>query len=303
LKTLHCILTVALLTACSVSPADGDKLKAMIVSGQMNQYHNADTMDRVLRDYLEGSGRFDVTVVRTPARGEDMSGFAPDFRAYDVVVLKYDGDEWPQATKLAFENYVQSGGGLVSVHSSDNAFPHWQAFLEMTALGGWNGRDESWGPAVRWVDDGIALYTGPGTTFHPPPHDYRVTIRDPGHPITAGLPAEWLHAHDELYSMLRGPASKLHVLATGFADPSAENASGFHEPVLFTVRYGQGRIFHTTLGHVAADQQQAPESVRCVGFAVTLQRGTEWAASGQVTLALPANLPGPSEKLLNEPPG
>jgi type 1 glutamine amidotransferase len=270
----------------------------MLLSGQMNQYHNADTMDRVLRDYLEGSGRFDVTLVRTPARSEDMSQFAPDFGNYDVVVLNYDGDEWPETTKQAFEDYMQGGGGLVTVHSSDNAFAHWHAFLEMTALGGWNGRDETWGPAVRWVDDGVEVYTGPGMTFHPPPHDYLVTIRDPQHPITAGLPTEWLHAHDELYSMLRGPAKNMHILATGFADPSMQPASRFHEPVLFTVRYGEGRIFHTTLGHVALDENDAPESVRCVGFATTLLRGAEWAATGNVTLPLPDALPDARTKKL-----
>jgi type 1 glutamine amidotransferase len=46
--------------------------------------------------------------------------------------------------------------------------------------------------------------------------------------------------------------------------------------MLFTVRYGRGRVFHTALGH-------APEQMRSVGFIVTLQRGTEWAATGRVT--------------------
>jgi type 1 glutamine amidotransferase len=75
-------------------------------------------------------------------------------------------------------------------------------------------------------------------------------------------------------------------------------ASRFHEPVLFTVRYGEGRIFHTTLGHVALDENDAPESVRCVGFATTLLRGAEWAATGNVTLPLPDALPDARTKKL-----
>jgi type 1 glutamine amidotransferase len=84
-----------------------------------------------------------------------------------------------------------------------------------------------------------------------------------------------MHAKDELYSKLRGPARNLTVLATAYAAP-AKKGTGEHEPALMTIRFGQGRVFHTVLGH-------APEQMRCVGFIVTYQRGTEWAATGRVT--------------------
>jgi len=271
--------------------AEDSDLHILLVSGQMNQYHNADLMDRVITHYLEETGLFTVTRVKTPAAGEDMSAFAPDFSDYDAVVLNYDGDDWSAATQAAFEQYMREGGGLVSVHSSDNAFPHWQAFLDMTALGGWGGRDETWGPAVRWRDGQVVLYDGPGAASHPPKHDYLVTVRDFNHPVTEGLPESWLHPHDELYTQLRGPAQNMQLLATGFANPEMEGASGENEPVLFTVSYGAGRVFHTTLGHIGKDEIEAPASVRCVGFISTFQRGTEWAASGVVTLDVPADFP------------
>jgi type 1 glutamine amidotransferase len=47
---------------------------------------------------------------------------------------------------------------------------------------------------------------------------------------------------------------------------------------------GKGRVFHTPMGHGA-------DSMRCVGFTVTLQRGTEWAATGKVTGAIPKDFP------------
>jgi type 1 glutamine amidotransferase len=50
------------------------------------------------------------------------------------------------------------------------------------------------------------------------------------------------------------------------------------------IRYGQGRVFHTMLGH-------NEESMRDVGFVVTLNRGTEWAASGRVTQKVPEDFP------------
>ena len=51
-----------------------------------------------------------------------------------------------------------------------------------------------------------------------------------------------------------------------------------------TLAYGKGRVFHTVLGHDV-------NALACVGFMVTLQRGTEWAATGKVTQKIPANFP------------
>lgn len=292
------VLLITLIAACASATQPDMKLNALLISGQMNPYHNIETMDRVITQYLEATGLFDVTQVSTPKAGEDMSSFAPDFSQYDLVVLNYDGDLWSAATRQAFEQYMLDGGGLVSVHSSDNAFAQWQAFLDMTGVGGWNGRDETWGPAIRWGDTGMELYSGPGEATHPPPHNFAVTTRDQTHPITAGMPSTWLHANDELYTSLRGPARNVTLLATGFADPALQNASGQHEPVLLAIRYGKGRVFHTTLGHIAKHETEPPESVRCVGFMTTLQRGSEWAATGHVTQPLPDALPGPTSTLL-----
>jgi type 1 glutamine amidotransferase len=50
------------------------------------------------------------------------------------------------------------------------------------------------------------------------------------------------------------------------------------------LRFGKGRIFHTTMGHDVA-------ALSCVGFITTLQRGTEWAATGKVTQKVPATFP------------
>ena len=43
-------------------------------------------------------------------------------------------------------------------------------------------------------------------------------------------------------------------------------------------------MFHTALGH-------ADYSMNCVGFLTTLQRGAEWAATGEVTIAVPEDFP------------
>src|SRR5690606_12275765 len=110
------------------------------------------------------------------------------------------------------------------------------------------------------------------------------------HPVTRGLPPRWLHAADELYAHLRGPGENMTVLATAWSDP-ANLGSGRHEPQLLVVSYGRGRVFHTTLGH-------DPVGLASADFVVTFQRGTEWAASGEVTLRVPAGFPGTDQPLL-----
>jgi type 1 glutamine amidotransferase len=98
------------------------------------------------------------------------------------------------------------------------------------------------------------------------------------------MPDKWMHAEDELYSTLRGPAKNMTIPATAGADP-AQKGTGENEPMLFTVRHGKGRIFHTVLGH-------ASEQMRCVGFTVTYQRRAHWAATGRATqVEVPDDLP------------
>jgi type 1 glutamine amidotransferase len=138
----------------------------------------------------------------------------------------------------------------------------------------------------------MVLDESPGTAGHPPAHDFQITVRAPEHPVMRGLPEKWMHAHDELYSQLRGPAKQLEVLATAFADKSKfKDASGEHEPVLMAIQFGKGRVFHTTLGHVGPRDREPIAQMNCVGFILTLQRGTEWAATGKVTIPVPADFP------------
>ena len=298
--TILC-LSLSLLALAGTAMADEDEhLRALLVTGQINQWHNADLMDQVVTQYLQETGLFEVVEARTPARGEDMSGFAPQWSDFDVVVLNYEGDDWPAATRTAFEEWMREGGGLVTVHSTDNAFPHWKLFNRMIGLGGWGGRGVEDGPSLYWEDGEIRLDPSTGDTFHPPPHDFLVTARNPDHPVLLDLPERWLHAEDELYSRLRGPAQELDLLATGLADPLQKDASGRNEPVLFTVRYGAGRIFHTTLGHIPTDATEPTASVRCVGFITTLQRGSEWAATGRVSQPVPDDFPGPDAVSVRE---
>lgn len=285
---LSLVVSLAAVFSASVSSAADDasrapKIRVLIVDGQNN--HDWKSTTPILKRIFEESGRFTVDVATSPAQGEDMSGFRPKFAEYDVVVSNYNGEPWPDATQRDFESFVAGGGGFVSVHAADNAFPKWPAYNRMIGLGGWGDRTEKDGPYVYIGKDGKLVRdssVGSGGN-HGTQHEFQVRTRDADHPIMRGLPEVWLHTKDELYERLRGPAEDMQVLATAFAAPE-QRGSGRHEPLLMAIDYGNGRVFHTALGH-------ADYSMNCVGFATTLLRGTEWAATGEVTIPVPEDFP------------
>jgi len=260
-------------------------IKVMILDGaSAAAYHDWKLGTQIMKRELEETGRFEVTVVTAPPSDGDFSNVHPDFGKYQVVVLNYDSQDWPAPLKAEFETFMKNGGGLVVVHGADNAFPDWAAFNEMTGLGGWRKRDAPAGPKWYYQNGKLTSDPAPGPAgLHGKRRPFRLVARAPQHPILRGLPAEWMHATDELYTRLRGPGKNMTVLATAYADP-ANRGTGFDEPMLMALTWGKGRIFHTTMGHDAL-------ALSCVGFMTTFQRGTEWAATGRVTQKVPKNFP------------
>jgi type 1 glutamine amidotransferase len=283
------IVLGAVLGLAAAGARAGEPIRVMLLDGESGgPYHAWRETTPHLERVLAETGLFAVEVVTAPPAAGDFNRFRPDWKRYAAVVWNYDApdERWGAELKASFEDYVRGGGGLVAVHAADNAFPDWKAYNRMIGIGGWRGRTETAGPHWYYAGEKLVADPAPGKAgSHGPRVPFKIDARA-RHPITRGLPRTWLHAGDELYAALRGPGENMTVLATAYSDP-AQKGSGRDEPVLMALGFGKGRIFHTTLGHDLA-------AMRCVGFITTLQRGTEWAATGRVTQKVPADFPGAS---------
>jgi hypothetical protein len=280
-----CLFSAVAASIAFVASADhheGDKKhRVLLIDGQNN--HQWQQTTPVLKDALESCGKFEVTVSTSPPKGakpDDWAAWNPEFSKYDAVLSNYNGESWPKVVEESFEKYVGGGGAFVVIHAANNSFSKWEEFNKMIGLGGWGGRNEKSGPYL-YVKDGKLMRdtSAGGGGSHGPQHEFNVVTFLPEHPIMKGLPKSWKHAKDELYDSMRGPAENVEVLATATSQKTKRP-----EPILMTIKYGKGRVFHSMMGH-------ADYSIKCVGFYNTLQRGTEWAITEKVTIPVAENFP------------
>ena len=251
------------------APADKPaKLRVLLLSGANN--HNWKATTPALVKILKTSGRFAVTVTDEPQKLT-----AEAFAKYDVIVSNWT--PWPNVkkriwdakTEKAFLDSIRGGKGLVVVHAASTAFQSWPEFQQLAG--------------ATW---------GLGKTGHGAYHEFGVTIADANHPVTAGM--KDFRIADELWHRMAAHRDR-KVLCTAHA-AKAKGGSGQAEPVAITTRLGKGRGFNLVLGHDARAMQNA-------GFQTLMVRGTEWAATGKVTLPVVKPSPKPTAKGVRGPTG
>ncbi len=221
-------------------------LNALVVTDQSSESGND------IKAILENTGLFDTEI---------ENGASPDFAGYDVVVLNIEKGSWDDDTKEAFSSYVKNGGGVVVLSNTGEAFSGWADYQKIVGL----TSDNTTGKSKE-------AYT------------YKVANVNTSHPITKGLNTSWLHNDDYMLYSAGSTTGDVEVLSTAVAD-SIQGGNGKSLPVLFTVKFGEGRVFHSTLGNNSSN------SMKCVGFITTLQRGAEWAATGVVSQEVPLDFP------------
>ncbi|MFO1500387.1 MAG: ThuA domain-containing protein [Verrucomicrobiota bacterium] len=194
-----------------------------------------------LAGLLGADGRFKVQLTEEPG----SLGKGP-LDHYDAIILHFMNWETNSPGEAARSNlcrFVEGGKGLILLHFACGAWQDWPEFERL---------------AGRVYD--------PKLRPHDPHGAFRVEIAAPGHPAAGGLKA--FETTDELYTCLRGQ-TPIEVVATARSKVDQKDY-----PMAFVLKYGQGRVFHTVLGHDvrALTNSAVPQLLR---------NGCAWAAGRQ----------------------
>jgi type 1 glutamine amidotransferase len=250
------VAAVVLAVASGAAVAQ-DRIATLLITGQNN--HNWRYTSRVHEETLEATGRFDVDVTEDPGA---VLADAAAVKKYKLFVLDYNDKgkqkPWaPEAEKNLVEA-VRGGAGLVALHAAIGAFEGWKDYDAML---------------------GLVWREGAG---HGKYHEFSVEPAGLEHPVMAGLKA--FTTSDELYHRLSNPSGAgVSILARAMS--SAESGgTGAQEPMVYCSNFGSGHVFAMTLGHVWEGQIASKTTVTGGPFRALLARGSEWAATGAVTL-------------------
>jgi type 1 glutamine amidotransferase len=281
-------LTVLFTMMFCLPAAAADPVKVLLVDGFSN--HNWQLNTALIRGILEPTELFKITVSTAPP-GKDSTGWAewrPKFSDYDVVIQTCNdingGPTWPEPVRRDFESYVESGGGVFIYHSANNAFAGWDAYNRIIGLG-WRKADQ--GIAITIDGDGKILRIPKGeggNTGHGERVDAVIT-RLGDHQVHQGLPRKWKTPDIEVYHYARGPAENVEILSY-----THDVKTNMQWPIEWTVRYGKGRVYTATYGHVWKYDTQ-PERMRCAGVQTLMVRALLWLAKREDLPPVPADFP------------
>lgn len=249
------------------SEIDDRPIRVLLIAGNdAHKWHNWQKTTPAIKAALETDPRIKVDVsldIEDLAKG-DIS------RNYDLILPNYvnwhDPKPLSDASKAAFMNFVQNGGGVLFVHFNASAF-HFS--LPMAAESDW--------PEYRKIALRVWNHQGKGDAQSG--HDvfglFKVDVTPIEHVITAGL--KGFDVIDELYFKQDGrPVDPLIT--------AKSKVTGRDEPLAFVGSYGKGRVFQTLLGHSEKtyDVYEPREMLR---------RAAAWAANRRVLKLRPEDDP------------
>lgn len=254
------MLVAALLSVTTAAlPQDPPRpLRALVVSGANN--HDWQWTSPEIARALTETGRFAVEITYEPETALVDAPGMHERGELDVIVLDYNGKRWGEAAERGFLAAVEAGCGVTVVHAANNHGRGWKEYEKLVGL--------------LWRQG----------TGHGRYHVFDVHVVDRYHPVTAGMDDIRQHPDELYHRLVLGEGAEFRVLMSAYSDPKT-GGTGRHEPMATVSRYGEGRVFHTPLGHVWKGNPQ----LRATWFDPQLRRlvarGTEWAATGEVTLS------------------
>jgi len=221
----------------------------VLVFSKTNEYRH-EAIPEGIKAFMELGEKNGWSVIST----EDSTLFKRNYlKQFDVIVfLLTGGDILNKKQRMAFQHYIQSGGGLVTVHTGTYTLQDWPWFNRL--IGG-------------------------SFTAHPPEQTATLFIEDRNHPSTSFLPDSVWYWNDEWYSYEGNPRKNARVLIS--VDESTYNIEddrwfkgvnmrmGDH-PVVWCHENEGGRVFQTALGH-------SPDAYRDPLFRQHLTGAVLWA--------------------------
>ena len=223
--------------------------RVLLLSGGQRQHHGYRDQALYLANALEDTGRYEVTI------NEDAAVLlTPAMAKYDILIVNADRRDpefkFTREQQQGLLDWVKAGHGYVSIHGADNAAPDWL-------------------PAWRDMLGGIFSHIGTpdgkvrkGT--------YTVKIADTSHPVTRGL--KDFELKDELYYYMQMQPGVEPLATTEF--------EGTAWPVAWTRVYGNGRVFHTPLGHRDFGPDKH-DPIRDPNLSKLIVQGVDWVASNR----------------------
>ena len=213
------------------------KKSALFVWGGWEGHEPKQCTD-VMAPILENEG-YDVEVSNT------MDSYLDEekMKALDLIVPVWTMGEITGEQSSGLLNAVKSGVGIAGWHGGmADSFRNNTEYQFM--VGG------------QWV-------AHPGGIV-----DYEVNIIEPDDPITLGIST--FKMHSEQYYMHVDPSNEV-LATTTFGGDDCPWIKGCVMPTVWKRKYGEGRVFYTTLGHCAKDFEvpELPEIVK---------RGMLWAS-------------------------
>lgn len=240
MKRIYAVLVILLWATVSIAyneNQDTEKRTALFVWGGWEGHEPKQCVD-IFAPWLKEQG-FDVEISNTLDSYLDIE----KLKSLDLIVQVFTMASITSEQEKGLLEAVKSGVGLAGWHGGlADSFRQNTEYQFM--VGG------------QWV-------AHPGGVI-----DYEVTVSNKKHPITRGLSD--FKMHSEQYYMHVDPINNV-LATTTFSGQHAPWIKGTVMPVVWTKKYGKGRVFYTSLGHVSKDFD-VPEAREIV------KRGMLWAA-------------------------
>lgn len=246
-RLIGALIAVVLLTVLAPGLSAQGQFKALIFSKTQGFRHQS--IPEEVKALKDMSKKHVFSVYAT----EDATVFNDKFlKDFDVIIMaSTTGNIFTDEQKEAFKRFVQSGKGVVGIHSATDTEYEWEWYSKL--IGG-------------------------QFMHHPAQQTARLEVLDQNHPATYHLGSKWLWT-DEWYAF-KNFNEDVHILIQ-LDETSYEAGSrggkpmgmGEVHPISWYHEYDGGRVFYTALGHVEAAYEDAD-------FLKHVYGGIWWAAKG-----------------------